>query len=231
MQEFPERLRIFTSNAKSIREGNARIKEKEGEGAEVRPLPAPALQDCQAQSVMQGLPSPSITCGSRPFCRAHAQHPKSKVVLEAVLNDSQLLGLNLRSDRVLTSEMKCGGGERMDHYFHPPGHSEREAVLLKGVHARVPGHLRSTTPAGMELQSGGEGAPATCAAGSREAASKQRATQKLHSQDAGGERAHLLHCIALYKIRSMESMQERCTVLHIKCVDEDCADSLQLTAL
>ena len=43
MQEFPERLRIFTSNAKSIREGNARIKEEEGDGAQVRLLPAVAL--------------------------------------------------------------------------------------------------------------------------------------------------------------------------------------------
>ena len=39
MQEFSERLRIFTSNAKGIREGNARIKEEEGEGAEVRSCP------------------------------------------------------------------------------------------------------------------------------------------------------------------------------------------------
>ena len=45
------------SNAKSIREGDARIKEDEGEGAEVRSLPAPALHDSRAQSAMQRLPS------------------------------------------------------------------------------------------------------------------------------------------------------------------------------
>ena len=73
MQEFPERLRIFTSNAKRIREGNARIKEAKGKGAQVRSLPAPALHDCKVQSVMQGLPSLSVTCDSRPFCQAHAQ--------------------------------------------------------------------------------------------------------------------------------------------------------------
>ena len=117
----------------------------------------------------------------------------------------QLLGLNLRSDMVLTSEMKFGG-ERMDHYFHSPLPSEREAMLLWGVHAGAPGHLRSSTHDEMEPQSGEGEAPATCAAGSKKPASKQRATQELLLQDAGGQNAHPLCCIALYTSRGMKSV-------------------------
>ncbi|CAK0746717.1 hypothetical protein CVIRNUC_001713 [Coccomyxa viridis] len=129
--EFPQRRRIFTSNAEGIREENALIKIlRKGEGA-------------------------------------------------------KLLGVNTRSDTVLTSEMKYGG-ERMDHYFDPPRHSEREAMLLMGIHARVPDHLRSSTHDRMELRLGDREAPATCKANSQKPASKQHATQELASQDANG---------------------------------------------
>ena len=46
MQEFPERLRMFKLNAEYVREANARIKNEEGEEAEVRSLPSPALHKC-----------------------------------------------------------------------------------------------------------------------------------------------------------------------------------------
>ena len=142
----------------------------------------------------------------------------------------QLLGLNLRSDMVLTSEMKFGG-ERMDHYSHQPLPSEREAMLLKKLHARVPDHLRSSTHVKMEPRSGEGEAPATRAAGSRKPASKQRATQELLLQDAGGQCAHPLCCIALYTSRGMKSVQERCTTLYIICIGEGCTDRLRMTAL
>ena len=130
---------------------------------------------------------------------------------------------------VLTSEIKFGG-ERMDHYFHSPTPSEREAMLLTGIHARVPGHLRSSTHDRIGLWSSGKGVPATCAAGSQKPASKQRATQELAPQDAGGQRVLPLHCTGLYKICGVKSVQERCTALSIICIDEDFAERLQLTA-
>ena len=45
-QEFPERLRIFKETAKGIREENALIKKRKGEGAKVRFLPTVALLEC-----------------------------------------------------------------------------------------------------------------------------------------------------------------------------------------
>ena len=73
MQEFPERLRMFKLNAEYIREANAQIKDEEGDGAEVRSLPGPALHKCSARSVGQALHSALITPASKPFFLAHVE--------------------------------------------------------------------------------------------------------------------------------------------------------------
>ena len=43
MQEFPERLRMFKLNGEYVRAANARRRDKKGDGAQVRLLPAVAL--------------------------------------------------------------------------------------------------------------------------------------------------------------------------------------------
>ncbi|CAK0771339.1 hypothetical protein CVIRNUC_003851 [Coccomyxa viridis] len=63
--EFPERLRIFKENAKGIREVNALLKKRKGDGAKVRFLPTVALLECWAQIVEQCLPAASITAHFR----------------------------------------------------------------------------------------------------------------------------------------------------------------------